>query len=268
MKLSRSPLNDIVRPVLVKAAVIENKPLSVGHFSLKLIPNALIPASYPGQFFMLGFPERMDPLLKRPFGYFRRGESTIEFLYRVRGKMTGLMSALREGEELEVFGPLGNFYPKPRRKTPLIIAGGIGIASLYPFIESLEGKAVVIYGGKGKNELVLANDLKERKLARELLLVTEDGSLGRTGTALALLKERLAAKGEKLGAKGAYRVYACGPKGMLKAISELGVEGYFSAEENMACGTGVCLGCAIKTARGYKRVCKDGPIFNLKEVRF
>jgi len=270
MKSFKSPLNEPgligLKPVLVRAEVKENKPLAVGHFVLKLAPNALVPESYPGQFFMLGVPDRVDPLLKRPFGFFKRGEGTLEFLYRVRGKMTALMSALKEGEELEVLGPLGNFYPKPKGKTPLVVAGGIGMASLYPFIESLKGKAVVIYGGKGKSELVLANELKERKLAKELLLVTEDGSLGEEGMVMRPLKRQLAKK-------GAYLLYACGPKGMLKAIADLikeiyPVEGYVSVEENMACGTGVCLGCAVKTRKGYKRVCKDGPVFNIKEVLF
>jgi dihydroorotate dehydrogenase electron transfer subunit len=269
MRLLKSPLSDLIKPVLVRARVQEQKPLSVGYFHLTLIPNAIIPPSYPGQFFMLGFPGRLDPLLKRPFGAFKRNEGTIEFFYQVRGKMTALMGELKEGEELEVFGPLGNFYPKPKSRTALIIAGGSGIASVYPLIESLKGKAIIIYGGKCKNDLPLANEITEKKLAKELILTTEDGSLGKEGTVLHALKGRLAASKDPR----SYTLYACGPPLMMKRISELvrgeyPLEGYFSMEAHMACGTGVCLGCAVKTKTGYKRACQEGPIFNIREVAF
>lgn len=255
-------MSDQPKPVLVKAKVKENIPLGGTYHLLKFSHESQIPNSLPGQFFMLGLPGRLDPLLKRPFGYFRRDENTIEFLYRVRGKMTNIMGGLKEGDEMEILGPLGNRYPELRsRKTALIVAGGIGIVPVYPLIDLLKERAVVIYGGKSKADLLLANDLKEKSV-KELILATDDGSMGTKGTVLDAIKGVLS-KGT-----GSYTLYSCGPMGMLRALSSLDVEGYIALEENMACGIGVCLGCAVKTKKGFQRVCKEGPVFNMKEVVF
>ncbi len=232
------------------------------HFILSVRPEGIMPAAQPGQFFMLGIPGRLDPLLKRPFGYFRVKEDALEFLYRLRGKATAIMSVLDAGDEVEIIGPLGEPYPLPKpKKVPLLVAGGTGIASLYPLADAFGGEALILYGGRNSDELLLTEEL--RGICRVLGLATEDGSVGVKGTVIDLLKEFLAGKN-----KNRHVVYACGPRGMLKAVSELGLEGYVSVEERMACGIGVCLGCAVKTSTGHKRACKEGPVFRIGEVVF
>lgn len=210
----------------------------------------------------------MDPLLKRPFGYFRMdaAKGELEILYRVRGRVTSLMSALQKGGEVEMLGPLGNPYPELiSSKTPLIAAGGVGIASVYPLLERFKGRAHLFYGGKNRDELPLKETIEKKRLARRLVISTEDGSAGLKGTLVEALEVFL--KEQKFPAKS-FTLFACGPQGMLKALSRLGLDGYVSVEEKMACGIGVCLGCAVKTKNGYKRACAEGPVFNIKEVAF
>ena len=231
-----------------------------------LTPDGPLPEAAPGQFFMFGIQNcEKDPLLKRPFCYFRKKGGTLEILYRVVGKMTSMMKGLRPGDEVEVLGPLGNVYPleEAECKTPLVIAGGVGIASVYPLLEGLKGKAYLFYGGRSKPDILLATELKA--LSKKFIPATDDGSLGFKGTAVDAAKNFLFLKSRNL---EDFILYSCGPNGMLKAASSLGVSGYIASEEKMACGIGVCLGCAVKTKEGYKRACKDGPVFKTGELIF
>ena len=209
-----------------------------------------------------------DPLLKRPFCYFRKRGDAIEILYRVVGKMTSIMKRLKPGDEVEVLGPLGNVYPMEAGcdKTPIVIAGGVGIASVYPLVEGLKGRAILFYGGRSKKEILLREDL--RAAAGKLIVATDDGSLGFKGTAVDAAREFLVSSGGKNKNLADFVLYACGPNAMLKAASSFGVQGYIASEEKMACGIGVCLGCAVKTKAGYKRACKDGPVFKTGEIIF
>ncbi|MDA8325616.1 MAG: hypothetical protein M0033_05290 [Nitrospiraceae bacterium] len=212
---------------------------------------------------MFGLDSRKDPFLKRPFCYFRKKRNTIDILYRVVGKVTTLMTGLRAGDAAEILGPLGNGYPLETAdgKNPIVVAGGVGIASVYPLLEALEGRAHLFYGGRTGQDLLLTDELK--RLSSKLALATEDGSAGFRGTAVDAVRAYLAGRDKR-----DQLLYACGPNGMLKAAGALGVAGYIASEQMMACGIGVCLGCAVKTAGGYKRACKDGPVFPIGEVFF
>jgi dihydroorotate dehydrogenase electron transfer subunit len=123
----------------------------------------------------------------------------------------------------------------------------------------------VIYGAKIKDDLLMLNDLKN--LGNEPIIVTEDGSIGEKGTVVDALKDFLTHYSSLV---PRLSLYACGPKPMLESISKIaidkGIKGYVSLEENMACGFGACLGCAVKTVNGYKRVCKEGPVFPIEEI--
>ena len=221
----------------------------------------------PGQFYMLGIGEKgLDPLLKRAFCFFKRTEDGFQILYRIKGRGTSIMSSMKQGAVIDVLGPLGNSYPVPSsRQIPIIIAGGIGIASVFPLIEKLSKSAYVFYGARTKDELLMIEELKG--ISRELHLCTDDCSLGEQGTVINPLKKFLSAHPSPL---TPYIIYACGPVPMLKAVSEIAadkkINGYISLEENMACGVGACVGCVAKTSKGYRRVCKEGPVFPIEEV--
>jgi len=225
-----------------------------------------MPEPRPGQFFMIEVSKGTDPLLKRAFSLFRKTENGLQILFRIRGKGTELLKEMKEGSVLEVLGPLGTCYPLPSEDMiPLVIAGGIGIASVFSFVEQLAGRAIVFYGAHTKNDLLMRDELKG--FAKEILVSTDDGSEGVKGTAADSLLTFLS---NPQSPNPKYRIYACGPHLLLKIVSEIAREykmpAYISMEEHMACGIGACLGCVVKTRDGYTRVCKEGPVFEAKEI--
>lgn len=249
---------------IFNAKVTDNLPLNEKNYLLTIEPIEPTVEPTPGQFYMIQTGNSLDPLLKRPFSYCRKTADTIQFLYVVKGKGTSRMKALKPGDKMQVIGPLGTGYPKPLRGfTPLLIAGGIGIASLFPLAERLRKHFCFIYGARCRSELLMLRELEQ--LGSELLTCTDDCSFGRGGTVADILTHLLASP-----ANVSYMIYACGPKPMLAAVSRIArdnrIRGFMSLEENMACGFGACLGCAVQTIKGYKRVCKEGPVFPIEEI--
>jgi dihydroorotate dehydrogenase electron transfer subunit len=167
---------------------------------------------------------------------------------------------------VDLLWPLGTGYPLPRQdQRPIIIAGGIGIASVFSLAESIEHQAHLVYGARIGDDIFMAEEM--RAWQHELVICTDDGSCGRQGTVVDVLNEFLcdAAFPDKKPV-----VYACGPIPMLKEIARIAlanrIHAYLSLEEHMACGIGACLGCVVKTRDGYKRVCKEGPVFDAAEI--
>lgn len=251
----------------LRAEIIENSPVNKTHNLLILTSPDILNNSIPGQFYMIGTDNSYDPLLKRPFSILRQASEKVQFLYRIKGKGTEKMRQMKKGITVSLLGPLGNGYPLPGKNlTPLLIAGGIGIASLFPLAEKLAKNAYLFYGGRTKDDLFMLNELKD--IVKELIISTDDGSAGEKGTAVDVLNEFLTFNSQL--STFNFLLYACGPSPMLEAVSkvalERGINGYISMEENMACGVGACLGCAVKTKKGYKRVCKEGPVFPIEEI--
>jgi len=206
-----------------------------------------------------------DPLLKRPFSYLRKRGKSIQFLYAIRGKGTSLMKTFEEGKVIDLIGPLGNGYPPPPDgMTPLLIAGGTGIASIFSFCDELSEK-YVLYGARTKTEIFMLNELGN--MDNRLIVCTDDCSLGREGRVDKILNDFLNSHAT---GSAPFVIYACGPKPMLQAVSaiaaERGIKGYVSVEEKMGCGFGACLGCAVKTTHGYRRACKEGPVFPIEDI--
>lgn len=247
-----------------RAEVISHTEVAPEHFILTLRPTTIPPEPRPGQFYLLGVGEGLDPLLKRPLGFFNKQGDDIQFLYRVRGRGTLMLSAFKPGFMLPVLGPLGNGWPMPKEdQQPVVIAGGTAIAAVFPLIKTLSKRAIVIYGARSEAELIAVKELK--KYAKHLHTVTEDGVGAKRGTVIDALANVSREK---------WILYICGPHGMNSAIYEHiadfpnrnSIEAYVSLEEYMACGIGACMGCVRETTNGYQRVCKDGPVFPLDEV--
>lgn len=250
----------------LRAEIIENSPLNKNHNLLVLKPLGASKKPQPGQFYMIRVGDSYDPLLKRPFCIFRNISGKLYFIYRIRGKGTEKIKQMRKGKVVDILGPMGNGYDLSERKnTPLIVIGGVGIASAFSLAEKLSKNAYIFYGGRTKTELLMLNELK--KITKNITISTNDGSTGKKGTVVDVLKDYLA---YQLSAISSQLIYACGPSPMLEAVSRLatekGIKGYISMEENMACGVGACLGCTVKTKKGYKRVCKEGPVFPMEEI--
>ncbi len=151
------------------------------------------------------------------------------------------------------------------KQVPLVIAGGIGIASVFPFLHAHHRKMSLFYGARTGDEIFLLDELRD--MGKEVYISTDDGSLGEKGTIVAHLDRYLTDARE---AVSRHVLYACGPQPMLAAVSRVAasreITAYVSLEENMACGLGACLGCVVKTKSGYKRVCKEGPVFKSEEI--
>lgn len=251
-----------------KAKIAENRQLNKDHNLLTLIPLTPAKAPEPGQFYMLGSEtDYYDPLLKRPFSLFRKMENGFQILYRIRGKGTLKLSSVQEGAIIDLLGPLGNSYPLPEKDhIPIIIAGGIGIASVFSLAESLAKDAYIFYGTRTKDDLLMLKELKE--YSKEFIVSTDDGSYGEKGNILDALNVFLTQHSALSTQR--FVIYSCGPKAMFKPLHKISAErkiaAYVSVEETMACGIGVCLGCVVKTADGYERVCQEGPVFPIDKV--
>lgn len=219
--------------------------------------NAQLPLA--GQFYMLRA-MKTGILLGRPISIFHAEKTPhgveLQFLILVKGKGTQELCALEADDKIQLLGPLGNTFAKPEATDKVcIVGGGIGVAPVAGFSENLNPNTYDFYACFKSGFYGLEN-----VKAKNLIITTDDGSVGTKGMVSAVLTA------QKLKDEGYSVVYACGPTPMLayiKAIcQEANVKCWISMEARMACGMGVCLGCTIPTTEGYKRCCKDGPIFD------
>ena len=195
---------------------------------------------------------------------------TADILAKTVGRGTALLERALPGAEVDVLGPLGSTFPAPRADTTdLLVAGGVGLPPLYmqgalAAQDRLVACSELVYGGRGAPDLVLLPEMEAMGLA--LFLTTEDGAVGTKGLVPRALEARLERhKGTPV------RVMGCGPNAMLWAVARLarahGVPCFISLEEQMACGIGVCLGCAIPArSRPFRYVCSNGPVFEAADV--
>ncbi|WP_318662079.1 dihydroorotate dehydrogenase [Treponema sp.] len=185
----------------------------------------------------------------------------IEFLILKKGKGTTELCSLEKNDSVDVLGPLGNIFPRPKTKKVCIIGGGIGVAPVAGFAETLDDKSYDFYACFKSGKYGLKN-----VKANKLYVATDDGSAGTKGMLPVLIDS------EKIKERGYKEIYACGPTPMLAYVKHIaekaGVKCWLSMESHMACGMGVCLGCTIETTEGYKRCCKDGPVFDSRVLIF
>ena len=188
---------------------------------------------------------------------------TARIVFEVRGEGTRWLAQRQVGDKLNVLGPLGNGFQITPEDRLLLVGGGIGVPPLLGQAAYTAKKATAVLGFRSADRAMLVEDYQN--YCKEVYLCSDDGSMGRHGFVDAQLRDIL----EK--DKDFTAVLACGPKPMLKNVAkvaaEYGVLCQVSLEERMACGVGACLGCAVQMADGtMKHVCKDGPVFDAKEV--
>ncbi|MBR2353517.1 MAG: dihydroorotate dehydrogenase electron transfer subunit [Clostridia bacterium] len=196
--------------------------------------------------------------LRRPISVYDRDEESVTIIYKVVGKGTEQMRAMKVGETLDVLTGLGNGYDlSVSGDKPLLLGGGVGVPPLYMLAKKLigEGKQVsVILGFNTKSEVFCEEEF--RALGAHVTVTTVDGSYGVKGFVTGPMAEM-----------DYTYFYTCGPEPMLKAIYNTAkTSGQFSFEERMGCGFGACMGCSCKTITGYKRICKDGPVMRKEEI--
>lgn len=245
---------------------------NVFHFGLKC--PEIANNCYPGQFVMVRINENYNPLLRRPFSILRSHpkEGILEIVFKIVGKGTKLLSEKRVGEFVKVIGPLGNGFKYDEESKDIVMAGGgIGFPPLFFMVDVLKNESKNIsfyYGAKSKEEIFFGDELQ--KSCTNLIISTEDGSVGKKG----LISDIIIRDIESGRFKIKTSVFSCGPYDMLKNVSlmfrKLDVRHQISLESQMACGTGLCQGCAVKVKTNndyeYKLTCKDGPVFNSDEI--
>ena len=208
-----------------------------------------------GQFVDLQLPEKY---LRRPISVCDYDETTLTLIYKVVGSGTEIMSTLTPGTKLDVLTGLGNGYDTSLSGDhPVLVGGGVGVPPMYNLCKKLiaEGKQVqVVLGFNTGAEIFLAEEFKA--LGAQVYVATADGSVGTKGFVTDVIKTL------------SYTYfYSCGPMPMFRAMEQvMTTSGQYSFEERMGCGFGACMGCTIQTSAGYKRVCKDGPVFAREEV--
>lgn len=281
------------------AVVVDQNALGSGIYDLTLKTTNIAKAAKAGQFVSVYSNDR-SKLLPRPISLcgIDRDEDTIRLVYRVTGENTGTeeFSKLVMGDKIRILGPLGNGFTVEPGKKAFLVGGGIGVPPMLQLAKDINSGVVQTTGavdtntlekeqteekqinGHGKkicdmNIIMGYRDentflLDEFKEQADSFVATEDGSVGTKGNVIDAIKEN---------GLEADVIYACGPMPMLRALKayamEHDMECYVSMEERMACGIGACLACVCKTKDkdahsnvNNKRICKEGPVFNAKEV--
>lgn len=242
------------------------KIIEINHhiYLLKLFAPQITSIIIPGQFLNVRVTNRVYPLLRRPFSVCDVEGDHLFLLFNIMGEGTNMLAHKPIGSTIDLLGPLGvGFNLEGDYKTAVIVAGGLGAAPFPYLTRKLEGKKKILtfIGGRTKNDVITYN-------MKNVTEASDDGSVGFKGNVVSLLEENIEQlKSEKI------KIFACGPTVMLRALKEFCIKNNFDCEVStecaMACGFGICQGCPIESTADqdkYLLVCKDGPVFNIKDV--
>jgi len=242
------------------------------YFRFPVSSPAIASEALPGQFVMVKVSDTDHPLLRRPLGIHAREGETISLFFNIAGLGTKLLSGKKEGDNLDMLGPLGRGFsvgrPRGEDETVLLVGGGRGIAPLYFLAGELHRagfKVRILYGCQTSADLKLKSLLQSA--CWESSFATDDGSCDYQGFVTDLMEKEIAKD------KPA-RIYACGPDPMLMEVARQavlrGVPAELSLEAHMGCGFGACWGCVKKIRRSgreeWLKVCEDGPVFQAEDV--
>jgi len=261
---------------ILKGEIISNEKYGPDVYKMEVFSPYIVKNALPGQFLMVrcSSEDILDPLLRRPISIFNTEESfkVFSLLYLVKGRGTEFLSGLKKGDALDFVGPLGKECKLDYGTdvNNVLIGGGIGIAPLYMIAKQLMKKGcrgTFIAGFRDSPYYGFDKDMIDLGISHQIYC---EKDLSRNiGLATDYLRDHIAEMDNS-------SVYCCGPKPMLAKIQDIlkdqDIKVIGLLEEVMACGIGVCKGCAVKVKEkegfGYKNVCSEGPSFDLKEVLF
>ena len=283
----------------IDAKVVAQMKVAEESFILSLEAPSIARTLQPGQFIQIRCTRKDDPLLPRPFSIYRvRGKKILDILYEVVGRGTELLSEAKKGGRFSIFGPLGNTFSFPKgRAVSFLVGGGAGLAPFFDLSEALvdprRGKqkkedVTVLLGARRRGKIFCEKDFK--KLGIRFEIATDDGSYGFKGFVTELLTKHLNRKPYtvnpvrdlSLNGVNRTRIYACGPKPMLRSVAAISekfkIPCEVSIDAYMPCGYGICFGCAVRVKQQatsdkqqengalYKLACTDGPVFRSEEL--
>lgn len=223
-----------------------------------------LPELLPGQFVNVKVEDSPVTFLRRPVSVHdvEQEKGLLYLLVKIAGPGTAKLSRLTAGEKLNIILPLGNSFKLPSDGRCLLIGGGVGIAPLLHLSKELNRRGMtpeVLIGIRSQKDIVLQEIFGKYAT---LYYTTEDGSFGEQGypTEHSLLKETFD------------HIFCCGPEPMMKAVAyyayRKNIDCQVSLENTMACGIGACLCCVADTREGHKCVCTEGPVFNIKDLKW
>ena len=249
---------------IADAPVIKVIELDHDIFVIKLNCPQISSITRPGEFVNVKVTETIHPLLRRPFSICDVEDDNIYLMFNIFGEGTKMLAGKRPGDTLNILGPLGKgFKTEDDFETAVIVAGGLGAAP-FPFLTRVlkNKKDILSFIGGRTGKDVITYGMINRYTA------TDDGSIGHKGNVVNLLEKNI-----ELLKKNKIKIFGCGPNAMLRALKEFALKYDFNCEVStecaMACGFGICQGCPIESISNpdkYLLVCKDGPVFNVKDV--
>jgi dihydroorotate dehydrogenase electron transfer subunit len=272
-----------------RVAIDENVRLARDTYRVRLACPEIARRIVPGQFIMLRLAGYDDPLLGRPLALYdtvlEGAEQAVamDVVYLVAGKLTSKLARFRPGQELEVWGPLGNGFPPLPAEHLVMVAGGIGQTPMLALAREALGQRVYghppravprtarvtfCYGVRSRDYLAGLEDFE--RLGVFVRTSTDDGSAGQHGLVTEVLRHTLAESDLPC------RVVCCGPERMMEAVAEItasaGVPCLVSLETPMACGIGICFSCVAKVRQGdgwdYRRTSVEWPVFDAAPIVF
>jgi dihydroorotate dehydrogenase electron transfer subunit len=251
--------------------IVANERDTDQYFRLVLHAPAVSPLIQPGQFAHVRILPMKDALLRRPFSIFQVAGDTFSILYKNVGKGTEALSRMRAGEEVSIIAPLGHGFTAPAAggETPLLVAGGYGMAAMFLLAQRSPQKGIVFVGGRRRVDILCEKDFAA--IGWDIRVATEDGSHGEKGLVTQPLLAEI--RNPQFAIRNC-KLFACGPTPMLKAVGKIAEDFNLPAElsmdEHMCCGTGVCLTCVIPVKSGdgweYQRTCTEGPVFDSRRI--
>ncbi len=260
--------------MLENCKIIRNECIGGSYHRIVFSAPGICPHVKPGQFIHLQIATLRDRILRRPFSICdATAEGELTVIYKVVGEGTEVLSKLHRGTECSVMGPQGKPFTVPKKaQMPVIVAGGYGCAATYMLAKQAPAKGKILIGARTSADLILMDEFK--RTGFELLVATEDGSVGIKGLVTRLLEETIANPPSKN-----LSFYGCGPHGMLMAMGRIllkhSLPGELSLDHLMCCGVGACYACVVKVKDAAKpdgwrfaRTCKEGPIFQVDEVYY
>jgi dihydroorotate dehydrogenase electron transfer subunit len=253
--------------------VVKITELAEKTFRVVLIAPHISSNARAGQFIEILPSSNWNHIMRRPMSIASQSNNEISIIFKVVGDGTRLMSQWKVDDAVDIIGPLGNYWSDYEEYFPIIIGGGVGIAPILNLNNDLENKGIdhyMIMGARSKPEHFL-NHEPDTNIA----ITTDDGSYGLHGNVIDALKTFIHTPRNITN----YKIFTCGPPKMMDAVKDFAIEHDIecdlSLEALMACGIGNCQGCAVQRKSNsdentyrtkYALVCKDGPIFNAKEL--
>lgn len=241
------------------------------YFLFRIESPLLAGGAKPGQFLMVRVSDQVYPLLRRPLSIHAKESNSLEIFFQIAGQGTTILAQKKEGEGLDILGPLGKGFDWDagiKGKIVFLIGGGRGIAPLYFLAQELRtagARVKVLYGGKGLPDLPLKQ--KFEKAGLNIACSTDDGTSGFQGFVTGLLQREISEQPPAA-------LFVCGPDPMMKKTAEIAarekIPAQFSLESMMGCGFGACWGCVKRIRKSddgaWRKICEDGPVFSGDEI--